>query len=188
MHHRCHSTHRCCPCSSTSMRRRCPCSLTSVCRRCLCSSTSPDHQRRPLATDIERSRTSIITCQRPSSPDPPGATPPLPGRTLHHESPDPSSDPISAPEADVIHGRVDAMRHATLRAGSVPRSPPMMWTSLLGGPPSNPWEGHRLKTRSALHYDGSSSSTATTDGDVNRPLHPRPTMSTMASRDPSHTV
>jgi hypothetical protein len=92
------------------------------------------------------------TYWRPSSPDPPGATHPLQCHTLLHESPDPSGDPISAPEADAIHGRADAPGRTTPRARSVPHSSPPRRTSLLGGPPSDPWEGHYRKTRSPVGY------------------------------------
>jgi hypothetical protein len=124
-------------------------------------------------------------CRRPSSPDPPGATPPSPGRTLHH---DPPGDTISALEIDVIHGRADATGCATLRAGSAPHSESMRRTSLLGGPPYDPWEGHRRKTRNALRSNGSPSPTVTTDNDVDPPLLPCPTMSTAASGDPLPTA
>jgi hypothetical protein len=114
-----------------------------------------------------------------------GRHPPSAGCTLHHESPDPPDDPISALKADIVHGRVDTMGRAASRAGFAPRSPPMRQTLLLRGLPSDPWEGHSRKTRSALRSDGSPSSTMTTDDDVDPPLLPRPTMSAAASGDPS---
>jgi hypothetical protein len=175
-----------------------------VCRRCPCSLTSTDRRPRPLVVDIERSRTSVITGYRPGSPDPcatrrrfcveqacwrPSSldplAPPSPGCTLHHESPDPPGDPISAPEANVIHGRADATRRAALRARSASCSPPTRRTTLLGGSPSNPWEGHHRKMCSALCSDGSPSPVATTDGDVDPPLLPRTTMTATASGDQS---
>jgi hypothetical protein len=80
------------------------------------------------------------------------------------------------------------MGRATPRAGSTPCSPPTRQMSLLGWPPSDPWEGDRRKTCSALRSDGSPSLVATTDGDVDPPLFPRPTMSAATSGDPSHTA
>jgi hypothetical protein len=191
------------------MRRYYPCSLTFVRRRCPCSSTSTDHRPRPLTADIERGKPSVITghrprspdpcatrrqfcveqaCHRPSSPNPPSAAPLSPGRTLHHESPDPPSDSISTHETDIIHGRADVMGCAAPRAGSAPRSPPMRRTSLLRGPPSDPWEGHRCKMRSTLCSDGSPSPVVTTGHDVNPLLLPCPTMSVASSGDPSPTA
>jgi hypothetical protein len=92
---------------------------------------------------------ALQTCRRPSSPDPPSGTPPSQGRTLHHECPDPSGDPISAPEADIIRGRANATGCATSRDGSASRSPPLRQTSLSGRPPSDPW-GRRCKTRNPV--------------------------------------
>jgi hypothetical protein len=150
----------------------------------------PGRQPCLLIADIERSRTSVITdrrpgsldscatlrrfhmeqaCRRPSFPDPLGVAPPSSGHTLHHDSPDPPGDPISASEADVVHGRADAMGRSALRAGSASWSPPTRQTSLLGGSPSDPWEGHRRKTRSALRSDGSPSPATTTNIDVDHP-------------------
>jgi hypothetical protein len=91
-------------------------------------------------------------------------------------------------EADVVHGRVDAMGRTTSRAGSVSHSPPTRRTSLLEGLPSDPWEGHRRKMRSALRSNGSPSPAATTDDDVDPPLLSRPTISVVASGDPSPTA
>jgi hypothetical protein len=136
------------------------------------------------------------TCRWPSSPDPPGAAPPSPGRTLHHESPDPSGDPISTLEADVDHGRADAMGRVALRVGSAPRSPPLRQTSLLGGPPSDPWEGRHHKTRSHVGCICIALSTLMDplhrrwppDGNVDPPLLTRLMTSAAANGDPSPTA
>jgi hypothetical protein len=118
------------------------------------SDSTADSRPCPLTDDTKWSRTSIITdpstwvtgsmsCALSISrraglsvtlfPDPLGAAPSSLGQTLHHESLDPLGDLISACEADVIHGKADAMGRATPRAGSVPRSPPLRRMSLLGG-------------------------------------------------------
>jgi hypothetical protein len=65
-------------------------------------------------------------------------------------------------------------------------SPPTRRTSLLEGLPSDPWEGHRHKTCNALRSDGSPSLAATTDGNVDPPLLPWPTMSAASNGDPSY--
>jgi hypothetical protein len=44
------------------------------------------------------------TYRRPSSPDPPGIAPPSTCHILHHESLDPSGNPISTSEAYVVYG------------------------------------------------------------------------------------
>jgi hypothetical protein len=80
------------------------------------------------------------------------------------------------------------MGRSALRAGSALCSPPTKQMSLLEGSPSDPWEGHCRKTRNALHSDGSPSPAVTTDGDVDPLVLPRPTMSAVASGDPSPTV
>jgi bacterioferritin-associated ferredoxin len=124
----------------------------------------------------------------PSSLDPPGAAPLSLGRTLHHESPNPSGDPISIPEADIVHGRAGITGRASSGAGSALRSPPPRRTSLLGGPPPHDAQPCGLHPRRALHPDGSPSWAETPDSDVDPPLLPRPTMSAVANGDPSPTA
>jgi hypothetical protein len=142
------------------------------------SNSTTDHRPCPLSANTERSSTSVTSViigpsawvtrpdpcdvhrrylteqayHRPSSPDALDEAPLPPGRTLCHESPDPPGDVISAPEAKVVHGRADAMGRTALWAKSAPRSPPLRQTSLLGRPPSDPWDGRHCKMHSPVGF------------------------------------